>query len=427
MTFVPEPSTAIKGKVLVVDDQKSLAMLAEQVIRAETDFEVVLAHSAAQMTEALRTAGPFTSAVVDLVLPDASEGQHVREVVAQGVPTIVLTGSFDPSFRTRLLNQGVSDYVLKANANAYVEVAMLVQRLARNRACPLLVVDDQRTSRELFSAVLKRRCFDVTTAASVAEALTLVAERSFRIVLIDYVLPDGSGVELVEKLRRSYPKRDLSIIGISSSDGSTLGVRFLKAGANDFLRLPFLDEELVCRVEQNAELVETIQQFRDAALRDYLTGLYNRRYFFEAGGLLIENARRRNLSLSCAVFDIDRFKQINDSLGHDAGDLALRHVSRVLKQNLRGADLLARLGGEEFVALFVNTDIQGARMCAEKLRLAVQNDPVTALSVPVNVTLSAGVASGADSLEGMIRRADEALYAAKAGGRNRVCVSDVRP
>lgn len=408
---------------MVVEDQRSLAALAEHVIRSETGLDVVVARSKAEMLEALIAKGPFIAAVADLVLPDSLDGAHSRELVRQGVTTIVLTGRFDAEARKSFLNAGVADYVLKGNPNAYLEVALQLKRLVSNRTCSVLVVDDQRLRRELIGAVLERRCFQVRTASSVAEGLASLEANPCRVMLVDYVLPDGNGISLIEKVRRSHSKRDLAIIGISASDGSTLGVQFLKAGANDFLRVPFLEEELACRVEQNAELIETIHNFRDAALRDFLTGLHNRRYFYEAGNLLIENARRRNLSLSCAVFDIDHFKQINDTQGHDVGDMALRHVATILQKNLRGADLLARVGGEEFAALFINTDIEGATKAADKLRLAVKGNAFTKTESPLPITLSAGVASGGDNLEALLRRADEALYAAKAGGRDKVCVA----
>ena len=130
-----------------------------------------------------------------------------------------------------------------------------------------------------------------------------------------------------------------------------MSARFIKVGANDFITKPFQPEEFYCRVTQNIDLIEKTQALVDAATKDFLTGLYNRRFFFEKGVGKLERARRERKSVALAMLDIDHFKSVNDTYGHDVGDEVLQVVSKTLQDSARADDLVARLGGEEFCVL----------------------------------------------------------------------------
>lgn len=171
------------------------------------------------------------------------------------------------------------------------------------------------------------------------------------------------------------------------------------------------------------------RQWQHAAATDYLTGLPNRRAITDSGTACFSDALRAGAGngLAVAVIDIDHFKRINDQYGHDAGDVALKHVARVLAEHCRGPHRVGRQGGEEFVALFVTTDASQAQAGAERLRRAVESAPVTLAGETVTLTISVGVGvfNGQDtSYDQLVRRADLAVYAAKAGGRNRVVIAD---
>jgi diguanylate cyclase (GGDEF)-like protein len=229
-------------------------------------------------------------------------------------------------------------------------------------------------------------------------------------------------VHLTAAVRAYHSSAKMGVIGISGSTDAYLGVRFLKAGADDIVRKPFLVEEFVGRVNTCLDHLDNIQLIQEQANRDYLTKLYNRRYLFEAGNTLFNSAKRGHIQLAVAMLDIDHFKRINDSHGHDVGDAAIAAVAKLLNKSYRGTDLVARMGGEEFCVLAVNTGSPAEVF--ERFRQEVE-----AMEIPLRggddlrMTISIGVTTRVDgSLDSMINDADKALYEAKQGGRNRVVV-----
>lgn len=176
----------------------------------------------------------------------------------------------------------------------------------------------------------------------------------------------------------------------------------------------------------NAELQSALSRAERAARTDELTGISNRRHFFESALRLVEIARRYQQPLSLVLLDLDHFKAINDRHGHPVGDQALVHVCEILGRQLRAADVLARYGGEEFVVLLPKASLDDATRFAERARAAIQDSPLTVVDGHIALSVSAGVATmgpQADSLERLIQLADEALYEAKMGGRNQVRIS----
>jgi diguanylate cyclase (GGDEF)-like protein len=205
-----------------------------------------------------------------------------------------------------------------------------------------------------------------------------------------------------------------------------MAARFLKIGANDFItKQTFLTEEFYCRVTQNIENLERIHLIREASIKDALTGLYNRRYFFETGNKLFANAIRENLTITCGMIDIDHFKNVNDTYGHEAGDKTLVHISSILNHRMRNTDIVARLGGEEFCVLAINMRKEYAKKVFEELRVKVEKSSIEIEDEgKIHITVSMGVVTElADSLEDMVKKADKLLYEAKESGRNRVITS----
>lgn len=237
-------------------------------------------------------------------------------------------------------------------------------------------------------------------------------------------MPAMNGLQLTQAIRRTHSRDDLAIIGISAQGDQIMAANFIKYGANDFLiKQIFLTEEFYCRVNQCLDIISNIQQIKDAAIKDYLTGLYNRRYFFDFGAKLFAAAVRQKFTLACGMIDLDFFKKVNDTYGHDAGDRTLRHVGTLLSQRMRDTDLLARLGGEEFCILAVAVSPAKVEQLFEDIRRLLAETPVDlGGGKSISITASIGVATGggAYSLEEMVRSADQQLYAAKNNGRNQV-------
>lgn len=367
----------------------------------------------------------FSVALVDLHLPDAVPGEALDHLLHLGIPCIVFTGEFSDELREQMIAKRVIDYVLKENTASVQYVAKLIQRIHRNQGIKVLVVDDSRTARRYLVELLVRHQFQVLEAENGEEALEILqANRDVYLVITDYHMPGMDGFELTQRIRARFDLNRLAIIGLSAHGNNLLSARFIKNGANDFISKPFLEEEFYCRVTQNIVLMETIHALEEASVRDALTGLHNRRYFNEAGSQLFANMRRGQLEIIVAMVDLDRFKAINDTHGHDAGDAVLKGVSRTLAGCVRETDILARMGGEEFCVLLVNTSPAGAAALFERMRAAVAAVAIPCAGQDLRITASIGVCTEPrDSLQAMVSAADDLLYQAKNLGRNRV-VSD---
>ncbi|MDJ0806521.1 MAG: diguanylate cyclase [Gammaproteobacteria bacterium] len=415
---------------LVVDDSRAImSMLCAQL----HDKEGVPYESATslQETRQLLVEKPqrFFVAVLDLNLPDAPDGEVVDLVKQYEIPIIVLTGKLDEVTREQMLQHALVDYVVKRNASEIEYVAGLVKLIQANHLRKVLLVDDSRSFRLYLRNLLMVHRYQLLEAENGRQALQLLRSHpDIQLIITDYIMPEMNGVEFIEQVRQNHGRDELAIIGFSTQDNRRISARLLKAGANDFITKPFEVEEFYCRVSQNVGAISRIREIREAATRDFLTGLCNRRHLFEVGDRYYNNAKRGNITLALAMVDADHFKKINDIHGHEVGDSALKALARILQSSLRDTDLVARFGGEEFVCLAVCADEEAVPDTFERVRKSVE-----ALVLPVDkgrlkLTVSIGVTTQlADSFEGMLAIADQSLYDAKQGGRNRVVYAPSKP
>jgi diguanylate cyclase (GGDEF)-like protein len=240
-------------------------------------------------------------------------------------------------------------------------------------------------------------------------------------VITDYNMPEMDGFELTVKLRQKFGKDRLSIIGISGAEDDYFTAKFIKLGANDFLKKPFGTEEFYCRVTQNLELLGMIQHIKEASNTDYLTKLFNRRYFFDSGTRAFLRAIQDGVPMALAMLDIDFFKRINDTFGHEGGDEALKTVAQLLKDQSRPSDFVARFGGEEFCMLLVGIEPTDAFAKMEHLRKSIGAIRIPFEEKVIQFTVSMGLVTDKGmSLPKMINLADRRLYLAKSEGRNRL-------
>lgn len=409
-------------RILVVDDSLAIGRAVQKAIEMVVELPVDYVASYAECEQALADAPRrYVAAVVDLSLSDAPEGQAVDLMIGHGAATIVLTGIMDAETHKRISSKAIVDYIVKQNPGSIEAAQQAVRRTLRNMARTVLVVDDSASFRAYLKAILQTQRLHVLEAGHGRECLDVLGKRQdVSLVITDYEMPEMDGVQLTAAVRACYSSSRMGVIGISGSGETYLGVRFLKAGADDIVRKPFLVEEFVGRVNTCLDHLDNIQLIQEQANRDYLTKLYNRRYLFEAGNTLFNSAKRGQIQLAVAMLDIDFFKRINDSHGHDVGDDAIVAVAKTLNHSFRGTDLVARMGGEEFCVLAVNPGAPEAvfercRKQIEALEIPLPDGD------PLRLTVSAGVTDQVgSSLEEMINAADQALYEAKQGGRNRV-------
>ncbi|MBL3601718.1 MAG: diguanylate cyclase [gamma proteobacterium endosymbiont of Lamellibrachia anaximandri] len=412
------------SKVLIVEDSRAISMILQAQLQDEWAIPSEVADSRAR-AKALLADNPerFFVAVLDLNLPDATDGEVVGLVQGFGIPAIVLTGNLDGALRDRMVKSNLVDYVLKRNASEIEYVTHLVAQLRENHQRKVLVVDDSPSFRLYLKELLKIHRYQLIEADNGKAALDLIREnRDIVLVITDYNMPIMDGAKLIENIRQQHGREDMAIIGMSDGSNNRLTSRLLKAGANDFITKPFEVEEFYCRVIQSVDMILRVRHIRDSATRDFLTGVYNRRYLFELGEKVYAAAKQDGQSLVAAMIDADYFKRINDTYGHQMGDRALIALAGVLRESTKETDLVARYGGEEFVALVHCKDEEEARHCLERVRQSVENaeipmDDGEVLKLTVSI---GGTTNFCESLDKMLDLADEGVYAAKERGRNQV-------
>ncbi len=296
----------------------------------------------------------------------------------------------------------------------------------------ILVVDDSRDNLEILATRLRFRGYVVDTATSGEEALARVAENPPDLILLDVMMPGLDGFEVARRIRSDEDLPFIPIILITARDTTQDKVIGLDAGANDYLTKPINFPELEARVrsmlrikELQAQLEEKNEELARLSISDGLTGLYNHRHIQEVVREEFERAKRTREPLAVVMFDLDHFKKVNDTYGHQVGDRVLQELARILKRTAREIDKLGRYGGEEFIAVLPDTGIDDAVIFAERVRESVERHPfAVGRAQPLHLTVSAGAATyphpAVYNPRTLIHRADQALYAAKAAGRNRV-------
>ena len=415
-------------RLLVVEDSTFFKNLILGAFETEPGIEIVAVETMADAEAAMDADGtPFFLALVDLNLPDAPDGEVVSKTLAYGIPSVVFTGTFDELVRTRFLDMGVLDFVLKDNPSSLRYLISLTRRILRNRAVTALVVDDSVVARRVCSDLLKRYRLKVIEAKNGVEALEKLSENpGIRIVITDHEMPEMDGFDLVTAIRREYDRDRLMVIGVSGSGGAPLSAKFLKHGANDFITKPYLPEELYTRVALNLDILENVSALTNAATRDFLTGLLNRRSFFDVGARIARSTQRGGLAAAVAILDIDHFKAVNDTYGHETGDDVLKVVAELIDRHAkRGGDVAARFGGEEFVVMLEVKDPDKVIDYFNELRETLAAQEIDTPDGMISVTASIGVVIQKEiNLEAALKIADDNLYAAKNAGRNQVVVTD---
>lgn len=420
------PTSPLPQRVLLVENSRAYTQAVAGTIESRLELPVTVAGSLAEAKRALDAHDDWFLVLTGLVLADGDRDSVVDFFLARGLATVVVSGVYDRELRDRLLRRQVIDFVLKSTPGSLDYIVWLVQRLERNRRISALVVDDSASARERTAWLLEMFGYRVVQAAEGDAALrALEADPTIRLALIDEEMPGMQGVEVTRRLRALRARDRVAVIGVSGCEDADLVARFLKNGANDFLRKPYSREEFFCRVSQNVDQLELIGSLQDLATRDFLTGLPNRRCFLERAEQQLPALQDGGTPVAMAILDVDHFKHINDSWGHETGDHALRALATALSAHARPQDLIARFGGEEFCLLVPGLDADALAAYFERLRASVEDLRVPVRGGDLRMTVSIGVcaASTSDDLHRLLAEADRRLYLAKAGGRNRVVVA----
>jgi len=297
----------------------------------------------------------------------------------------------------------------------------------------ILVIDDSENVRtqiaqELQSAAL---CDSIFQASDGIDAFKLLLSTSIDLILCDLEMPRIDGFKLLGMISGNAQLRDIPVIMLTGHTDREMKIKLLGLGASDYVTKPFDPGELIARVKVQLkikrlqdELKKSNEMLKNLSNTDPLTLLYNRRYMMETLEKELERAVRTGSYLSLVMVDIDHFKQINDTFGHQNGDLVLVAVADSFRSGLRSYDFAARYGGEEFVLTLPETSHKDAMMVAERLRerLAATDYPgdLSGRAITVSMGVATHPATAITSIDDLIRDADEAMYRAKAAGRNRI-------
>jgi len=291
-----------------------------------------------------------------------------------------------------------------------------------NQDVTILVVDDEMPIRHLMSLLLKG-FGTIEMAGSGKEALEKVNTLNPDLIILDVQMPEMNGYEVCQTIKGNDKTSSIPIVFLTANSSNEDEEYGLEIGATDFIRKPISPRIVSARVSNILNLQHATRKLELVASTDPLTGAFNRRHLDLVGINELSRSKRYNSTFTILMLDIDHFKEVNDNYGHDIGDEALVETVAVIKKNIRGEDLLFRLGGEEFAVMLPETPRLAAFDTAERIRTAISKIVIQTPIAPLCFTMSIGIAENIradDNIDVILKRADEALYQAKSSGRNRV-------
>jgi two-component system cell cycle response regulator len=447
------------ARILVVDDIEANVRLLDAKLSAEyyevisaTDGVTALAMAAAEKPDII---------LLDVMMPGMDGFQVCRRLkedpATRHIPVVLITALDGRSDRIvgleagadEFLTKPIDDVVLFARVKSLTRLKLVIDELREREASGrrmgviggvasrlggtggrIVIVDDndRQSMRIMAELAVEHR----PVVESSLDKAALAVRGPVDLVIINAAARDFDGLRFAAGLRSDEATRNLPILAVYDPDDRARGVKALELGINDLLAKPIDPQELAARARTQIKrkrytdlLRNNLDNSLELAVTDPLTGLHNRRYMIGQLDALAQRAAKGGAPVACLLLDIDHFKKINDSFGHDVGDEVLREFAVRLASNVRAVDLPCRYGGEEFVTIMPDTSLDDAGRIAERIRRYISGSPfrVARGSELLTVTISVGVAvtlGETDTPDALLKRADEALYEAKASGRNRV-------
>lgn len=450
------------ARILVVDDILANVRLLEAKLSAEY-FEVVTAMNGVDALEAVQRAKPDI-VLLDVMMPGIDGIEVCKRLKAdattQHIPVIMVTALDQLEDRVRGLEAGADDFLtkpvndvalfcrikslvrlkmlsdeLRARAESSQTMGLVVKKTIPVDPRPgnILVVDSRVAFIDRVRVALTGK-HKVSAVIDPLEVIPSITESAtpYELVIVNLDAEQFDGLRLCSQLKSLEQTRQIPILIVVAPDDEQRLMRALDMGVNDYLIRPIDRQELMARVNTQIrraryaeELRVSVQTSIEMAVTDALTGLYNRRYMETHLGHLVEHSINRGKPLSALAIDVDFFKPVNDTHGHDVGDKVLQELASRIRDNIRNVDMACRVGGEEFTIILPATELHLAQKIAERIRKSIASKPFSAgpNGGTLNITVSVGLSTltGAnDKVEEFLKRADQALYIAKREGRNRV-------
>ena len=458
----------MSARILVVDDILPNVTLLEAKLMAEY-YSGLTAYNGCEAIEVARAEQPDLI-LLDVMMPKMDGFEACKRLKSDPatahIPVVMVTALDQPTDRVRGLEVGADDFLTKpandlalfARVRSLVRVKMMIDELRlRDETCrelgfdsgfatitddmlkgEVLMIDDRpNASRAMAETIKANLNVECSTVDNRDDALDHVRRAPPELILINSSLESYDGLRLCSEIR-SHPnaRQSAIVMMVDHGDFKTISAS-LDLGANDYVMRPIDENELIARIRSQLRRLSYADRLRDnvhnslkLAVTDSLTGLYNRRYAMPHLHALIERGAVDGNSLAVALLDIDNFKAVNDTYGHAVGDEVLVEFANRIRMNLRGMDMTARIGGEEFLGIMPETDLPGAAIVAERLRATIAAKPFK-ITHPdkdaLDITVSIGVALMSPTLmtpDALLQSADEALYKSKREGRNRVTMTE---
>jgi len=457
----------MSARILVVDDILANVKLLEAKLSSEY-YTVLTANDGIEALDVAARELPDLI-LLDVMMPRMDGFECCAKLKANPelchIPVVMVTALDQPSDRVRGLEAGADDFLTKpandlalfARVRSLVRVKMMIDELRlRDETCRamgleatflnnnnsepkgnVMIVDSRAVAAAGFCEELQSRLpVECQTAVNRDDALKFNNTNVPDVFIISQALDGYDGLRLCSELRSMPATRNSAIVMLVEYGDYESIASCLDHGANDYLMRPLDGNEMVARVRSQLLRKDYADRLRAnmnnnlrMAMTDPLTGLYNRRYASQHMNKQLHNCRTANEPFAVVLLDLDRFKSVNDTYGHQAGDEVLKEFARRAEANLRNVDLIARIGGEEFQVAMPDTSMQDAMMVADRVRTAIAAKPfiLAETGEALNITISAGVACDTPDqppLDILISKADEALYMAKNSGRNKVLLSE---
>ena len=424
-------------KCLIIDLSKSFRSLLGQVVE-ERGFKFAEAGTGTEGFERLKDER-FDLVFVSMYLEDMDGVAFASALRANPatsrIPLVMITTHEDKMALDRAVSVGVTEIFSKRQLGKIEDfVAEFVSKRGLTEIVHghILYVEDSRSIAVKTQGLLEAQGWTVDHFTSAEQALESFSNMDYDLVLTDVLLEGKmSGYGLLRALRafEGYKSR-VPVLAMTGFDDDARKIELLVAGVNDYVPKPALDEELIARVRNNLvskkqlDLIEAqYERLQEMAMKDQLTGLYNRHFLMEVVPAKLSEAKRHGVAVSLVIIDADKFKNINDTHGHAAGDLVLKEISDVLKENCRGEDVVARFGGEEFVIVLSNCNEKNAGIKAERLRKEIEMKQPAGFQVTASFGVSEYVKDVTQDFTDLFQAADRAVYQAKETGRNKVVLA----
>ena len=406
---------------LIIEDQKSMSLLLQNELQQLTTLPVHICHTLADAKALLDSDINIVACLSDLTLPDASQGEAVELLQSRHITTVVLTASYSEKTRQAMFKQKVADYVIKDGPSSIRYAVQTAYKLYKNRERRIFILSAGSKEMTKLLGLLRIHRYQVSLFENMTELKQELNTSIPDLILLDSTefFEEHQIYDLVNDIRQQYSANQLPLMACEISVNISSAIKLMKYGVNDFFNAGFTAEEFYARINQNIEQAESFRHIETISQTDGLTGIYNRRYFFEQGSELYKQLKEQQKYYFAVMADIDHFKLVNDNHGHQKGDEAIIFTSQQIN-NIFSDFLVARFGGEEFCVFGEVKDASEVENLCEQLRQTIETE--SEKQTGVKFTISLGLTYSGKSLDDAVSKADQALYRSKESGRNLLSV-----